>query len=277
MGNYNQHIIPQVYLKQFGFKKKFKTEIWFVSVKNLENGEWEDREIEKFLSQNHIFTLESFKAVHEFIIEKNLNGGIEKRIKVVTDQLKAGELTDNIQLAIAETAANFLARTNRHRKWLKGWLKRDNFHEFFKIIVEFEGLNEEEMEKLFNSFSTITQKEAVNLLMVFYMNHTSKQLRSASIEILLTSKDKPYFTTDNPVTIVNDLGYGQIGKDEMEIYFPWSDTILIHFYWHKKGNPIERRFRDITDKENEYFHREIIPISADRFIISPIEKSLLGR
>lgn len=278
MGNYkNQHIIPQGYLKQFGFTKNFQTEIWFVSVKNLENGKWEDRVIEKFLSENHTYTLETYKEVHELIIEIDLNGGIEKRIPVVVDQLNGGELNENIQLAIAETTANFLARTNRHREWLKGWLKRDNFCDFFEIIVEFEGFSKEDKDRIFKSYSMMSEKEAVNTLMVSFMNHTSKQLRSASIEVLVTSKDKPFFTTDNPVTIVNRVSYGEIGKDEMEIYFPLSDTLLVHFYWHEKGKPIERRIREITDKENEYFHLDVIPMSADRFIISPINKSLIGK
>lgn len=84
----NQHIIPQVYLKQFGFTKKFKSEKWFVSVKNLEKGNWEDREIKKFLSENHAYTLETYKEIHDLIIEKDLNGRIEKRIPLVIEQLK---------------------------------------------------------------------------------------------------------------------------------------------------------------------------------------------
>lgn len=55
----NQHIIPQVYLKEFGFTKMFKSEKWFVSVKNLEKGKWEDREIKKFLTENYAYTLET--------------------------------------------------------------------------------------------------------------------------------------------------------------------------------------------------------------------------
>ncbi|MFZ1704896.1 MAG: DUF4238 domain-containing protein [Saprospiraceae bacterium] len=278
MGKYkNQHIIPQVYLKHFGFPRQFKTEIWFVSVKNLENGKWEDREIENFLSDTHIYTLETYKEVHEFIIENDLNGGIENRINVVIDQLNSGKLTANIQLALAETTANFLARTYRHRKWLEGWLNRENFRDFFEILVEFEGYSEEEKNNIFDSYTAMSCKEAINSLMVSYMNHTSKQLISASIEVLITSKDKPYFTSDNPVSIMNEVGYGEIGRDEMEIYFPLSDTILLHFYWHEIEKPIERIIKNISDQDYEYFHREVILKSADKFIISPIDKSLLGK
>ncbi|WP_235299758.1 DUF4238 domain-containing protein [Portibacter marinus] len=274
----NQHLIPQVYLKQFGFKKQFtKGKKWFVSVKNLETKKWEDREIKKFLAENHAFTLENYKEIHELIIEKDLNSRIEARIPKVIKQLQDGELTENIQLAIAETTANLLCRTKALRNWLKGWLKRDDFRDFFDIIVEFEGLSDDEKDSIFNSYISMSQKDAVNSLMVAYMNHTSKQLRSASIEVLKGSNEAQYFTSDNPVVLMNDIGYGQIGKKEMEIYFPLSNTILIRFYWHDKDHPEERVIKEVSKEEYDYFHREVLIYSADKFIISPIEKSLLGR
>lgn len=275
--NKNQHIIPQVYLKQFGFIKKFKTEKWFISVKNLEKNVWEDREIKNFLSEIHRYTLENYKEIHDLIIEKDLNGGIELRIPIVIDQLQAGKLTPNIQLALAETTANFLARTNRYREWQKGMLKQANFRNLFNNIIEFENYTEELKNNIFSSYSTMSENDAINSLMVFYMNHTSKQLQFASIEVLISTKKKPFFTTDNPVTLINGIGYGQIGEQEMEIYFPLSDTILIHFYWHKKGNPIQRTIRSINEAEYKYFHTTIIPMAIDKFIISPIDKSLMKR
>ncbi|HLO55162.1 MAG TPA: DUF4238 domain-containing protein [Saprospiraceae bacterium] len=273
----NQHIIPQIYLKLFGFSRFFKSEIWFVSVKDLKENKWQDREIGKFLSENYIYTLENYKEIHELIIERDLNGAIETRIPIIIDQLESGLLDQNVQLGIAETAANFLARTKRCREWLKGWISREDFRDFFEIIIEFEGFNDAQKENIFNSYKEMSEKDAINSLMVTYMNHTSKQLKSASIEVLKSTRENPFFTTDNPVTLINDIGYGEIGRKEMEIYFPLSNTILIRFYWHNKGEPIQRSIKNISRVEYHNFHREVIPMSAQRFIISPIEKSILGK
>jgi hypothetical protein len=273
----NQHIIPQTYLKQFGFLKKYKKEIWVVYAKNLETGKWNDYVIEKFLSQNHIYTLENYKEIHDLIIEKDLNGGIETRIPILIKQLLSGELNPNIHLAIAETTANFFSRANKLREWFKGWLGRDDFCEFIRFMLVFDEYNEEQKDRICNSYQTMSEKDAINSLMVSYMNYCSKLLRTASIEVLTSSEDNPFFTSDNPVALVGEHGYGGISMEGTQIYFPLSNKLLIRFYWHEKGESINRSIREITEEEWHYYHEEIIPQSADRFIISPIDGSLLGR
>lgn len=186
----NQHLLPKVYLKQFGFIKKFKTEKykiekWFVCAKNLEKGKWEHREIEKFLSKNHIYTLEEYKEISKFIIENDLNGGIEKRLPILVKQLHSNEINSNIHMALAETTANFMSRTNLFRQWVEGWIERENFRDFFNMTFNPNGYSKKQIDRVFESYKNMTTKDAVNSLMVQYMNYASAVLHHSSIEILV--------------------------------------------------------------------------------------------
>lgn len=270
----NQHLIPQVYLRQFGFTKQFCTggkviEKQFVCVKNITKGKWEHREIGKFLSKNHIYTLEEYKEISKFIIENDLNGCIDKRLPILVKQLHSNELNPNIHMALAETTANFMARTNLFRQWVEGWFERENFRDFFDMTFNPNGYNKIQIERVFESYKNMTTKDAVNSLMVQYMNYASAVLRHSSIEVLVSNDDRLHFTSDNPVYFLNNLGFGEIQDSKMVILFALSPNLLLKFYCSEKGN-IQRNIREITNEEQNNYN-EIVPTFAQNFIISPID------
>ncbi len=274
----NQHMIPQVYLKLFGFKKKFKTEICFVSVRDIQKGIWQDREIGNFLSENYLYNLDSYKEISNFIIEINLNGQIETRLPKILTQLKnAIEITPNLHMAIAETTANFLCRNKLVLTWIKGWFKNKNFREFFDMITKGAFMDKAKADFIFNEYLALPEKDKVNTIMVHYMHYVSIVLRKASIEVLKGNEKLLFFTSDNPVSLMNDIELGELEKDEMDVYFPISPKFLIRFYWQDKSLEIQRNIVDISPELYDFYHEEVIPNSALNFIISPIDKSLIGK
>jgi len=268
IGKQYQHIIPQVYLRQFGFQK-FGTK-WFVSVRNIEKDKWEDREIRRFLGEKEIYTFEFADEISEMIIENKLNGGIENRIRLIIEELECEDfIHENTHLAIAETTANFLCRNLEIRSWIEGWLNKPNLKEFFDFINKVTPFEEDAKQRVFDNINQFPIKDRVNAYMVFFMNYVAYLLRTASIEVLIGGEDYPFFTSDNPVCIEGVEGYGDLEKDEMEVYFPVSNKYLVRFYWHPNGSDIQRNFKVVTNDIYNHFHKNILPSFAKNFIICP--------
>lgn len=273
----DQHIIPQVYLKLFGFKKAFKTEIWFVSVRDLEKGIWQDRMIEAFLTESYAYNLDSSREVSRLIIEKKLNWGIENRIHQILSQLEEDKINPNIQMAIAETTANFLCRSNNVRNWIQDCFAKLNFRDFFNMITVGAFNSSDKADFIFKEYLALPEKDRVNTIMVHYMHYVSVVLQKASIEIIKGSDKFLFFTSDNPVSLMNEIGFGEIERGEMEIYFPLSSKFLIRFYWNNDSKEIKRTITNVTEELYSFYHKEVVPNSALNYIISPIDKSLVGK
>jgi len=272
----NQHIIPQVYLKQFGFKKTYtNSDVWCVSVYDIKKATWSDRVIKKFLTESYAYNLDSYEEVSKFYLEKDLNGAIEGRLPKIVSQLERGLLSENIHMAIAETTANFLCRSNNVRNWIKGWFEDDNLRDFFDMITKGAFESKHKADFVFKEYQTLPLKDRINTYMVHYMNYVAIVLRKASIEIIKGNNEFLYFTSDNPVSLMNKLGFGEIEREKMEMYFPISPFFLIKFYWSKKDKSIERKFIDANKNIYDCYHKEVVLNSAINYIISPIDKSLV--
>ncbi len=118
MGKQFQHIVPQVYLKQFGYQMPDRGNKWFVSASVIGSKKWEHLQINKLFGEPELYSLEETFTISEKIIESELHGGIENRLQLLLTQLSEGLIDDNIQMAVAETAANFFCRSKKVRAWL---------------------------------------------------------------------------------------------------------------------------------------------------------------
>jgi len=79
MKSQKQHIVPQVYLREFGFQKEEFGNKWFVHIKNIENGKWQDREIKALLRETNFYDIGTNPTLNIKILEKELHGKIETR------------------------------------------------------------------------------------------------------------------------------------------------------------------------------------------------------
>lgn len=256
-------------MRQFGFQK-FGTK-WFVSVKNLKKNKWADREIKWFLGQKEIYTFDDVSQISDMIIENKLNGGIEKRIRLIIEELECEDfIHENTQLAIAEATANFLCRNLGVRSWIEGWLEEKNLKDFFTFIHKFAPVEKEEEERVFKALNQTSLKDRINAYMVFYMNYVAFLLRQSSIEIIVGNENYLLFTSDNPVCLEGVEGYGQLENKGMEIFFPISNKYLVRFYWHPKNSKIQRNFKPMTNDIYDTFHKKILPSWAKNFLICPM-------
>ncbi len=266
----NQHIIPKVYLKQFGFTKYNKLN-GIISVNNLEKNNWEYRDIEKFLSKKDIYNLDYYDETFKLIIENNLNGEIESRLPKIIKQLDNEEkLTKNIHLAIAETTSNFLCRNYPLREWISSLLVTNKQRDFFDLITEMNKQDKNLSNLIFDRLNAISLKDRINSYMVLYMNYVSFVLTQTSIEII-KGNDLVFFTSDNPVILTNNIGYGQIEKEESQIFFPISKKYLVKFYWNHANSIIQRTTINVNEDIYNYYHKKLLPNSVISFIIAPFD------
>lgn len=282
----HQHIIPQVYLRQFGFTK-FRNE-WFVSVKNQKNGKWEDREVRRFLVGKEFYTLSIYRNISNLILENDLNGKIENRLPKIIDYLNYIASGDKIHRAIhmdlAETTANFLCRSELVINWLKGWYTRSDVRLFFDIITEGQFGEEISPDHIFNVTMSYPEKDKTLTLMVFLMQHIKLILCNAKMTIFKNQSHFYLLTSNNPVNLVN-VGLGELPVHKMEIYFPLTKDYLIYFYWDESVIEVESiksilendSIQDINEELYNHFALNILTPFADKVIILPTDKSNLGR
>ncbi len=279
-----QHVVPQVYLKQFGFQKnEFGKEKWFVSVWNIERKNWEEngREIKRFSGKNNIYDLDNCIEISNRSIENDLNGKIEGRFPKIIKRLdKSTMVTENLQLAIAETTANFLCRSLWALDWLKGWRTKENFRDFFDLIIDDKFSDKTKSDSFFFdilTLNTFTEKDVINRLMIFLTSHVSDILCKASITIIKGGESFLFYTSDNPV-ILRNVNLGNLEDQNMEIFFPISPKYLVYFYWNSNkcsNNSLSTKLYDkaIFDVDKEiydFFNKTILLEFAENFIICPV-------
>lgn len=184
------------------------------------------------------------------------------------------DLTANIHLALAETTANLFCRNHMVRKWIKNWLKRDNLRDFFNHIISSvpQALNKQ--EEIFLMINSLPVKDKINNYMVFYMNYVSALLQSMSLEVI--NGNGLIFTSDNPVCIMGEGGFGELEKNDTKFYFPLSSNYLIHFH-RVTDTTITREYVETSKELYDHFHMTVLPKWADKFIISPLNKVELNR
>lgn len=286
MSKQYQHIVPQVYLRGFGFQKPEFGKKWFVSVTDIDEVGWHDREIKKFLGENNLYDLTiNHQSIPNTIIEKNLHGPIEGRFPKIVDYLdKNTYIHRAIHLDIAETTANFLCRSKLVLDWIQNMINIKPI-EFWNVISENNGIfeSEELREMQYDELMKLPIKDRIINFMLFFMLHVKLILSNAQLTVFKNFHDLVLFTNDCPVQI-NNVGFGEIAKPEFELYFALTKDYLVYFYWNDKNckvtsiRPllINDTVQELNPELYVYFCKHILKLMVNKFIIAPMNRSLLG-
>lgn len=279
-----QHIVPQVYLKGFGFQKPEYNNRWFVTVKDKYKSGWQDRDIEKFLGERELYDLDNTIELPKNIIEKQLHGQIESRIPKIVKYLDENStIQPALHLDIAETTANFLCRSKRVLTWIERIWKRTPLEFWDHISLGKEVFKaEEDREYSLHDLNEMNDKDRRNNLMVLFMLHVKLILSNANLTIFRNPGPYYMFTNDNPVQIWN-AGYGELIKSDCELFFALTRNYLIYFYWDRDACSVESvkpllndgSIVDITEEFADFYAMKVVPALVEQFIISPLSKSIL--
>jgi hypothetical protein len=244
----NQHIIPQTYLKQFGYKDKHGR--WRVPVFNIEQIPLMNNINKTLVKQSNIKSLLREQNIYD------LSGTIENKkhldntFKILEDcyPLIINEINETKRISIESkqkliTFISFLfVRTYDFRGIADHLLKSRN-RDYLEAIIE-------DNKDRINTLLSLPVEKAINFLIGFSGFYISKVLSQFEITIIETIETEKWATTDNPV-LVQCKATGNIidflGIDT-ELLCPISQDYLV-FIFHPNSTFSQNELRKLHTNE----------------------------
>ena len=235
--NQNQHKIPQVYLKTFGYVNQ--NEQWMVSVIKRGENFTRQKSIGSFASATNIFDIESDDPRIPRMFE-HLNGDLETEYNnIVTELEDDGRLSNKSESYLIMLVANLIVRSDYWREVISGLLETDAKENFLQIILGHHCKDEEEFGRIrelefFIVLAELPSAESINRVLIYFIDHLLLRLEHYEITFIQSQEDKPWFTSTNPVVVHNRTAPHEILTKESELYFPLTPDFLV--YMHYKGS-----------------------------------------
>ena len=275
--NQDQHKIPQVYLKKFGYQDNGQ---WLLSV--IKHGEKFTRQksIKSFTIATNIFDIDSDDPRIPRMFE-GLNCDLENEYNNILNDLDTkNNLSEKSYAFLIQIIANLIVRSDYWRDWVLGILNHENKEGFLRAILGHHCKDKEEFSKIserpfFRILADSPPDEVINRVLIHFIDHFLLRLWYFEIVIIKSQDGKPWYTSTNPVVVHNRVGPFNIFKKESEIYFPISPTYLAYVH-HKdsedKENPLRayetNKIHTATDEQNENLQKTIISNPCDYCIIA---------
>lgn len=282
MSKQYQHIVPQTYLRKFGYQLPEFNNRWFVSVRNLKKNKWEKRDIKRFLGQYNLYDVVANENISKSILEEDLHGDIEKRINSIIEFIEANDVIPHAKhLDLAETVANFIGRSLICLKWKEN-ITQIQPKAFWDNITHQHNIFEDESQRteIYDRIMSLPEKERRNHFMIFYMLRVKNILSNMNLTVFRNLDSKFLFTSDNPVFINNEgqSGFGTMMKEDTEIYFPLTKDLLVYFYWVHSNLPtncddsllVNKTIQTLDLPMYNHFSENILSRGCVDFIISPV-------
>jgi hypothetical protein len=283
--NQDQHKLPQVYLKEFGY---LHNEQWMVSIINRGERFTRQKSIGSFTAETNVFDIESEDDRFPRMFE-SLNCDLEnlyhEMLKDIDDN---DEIPDKCWEIIVQFTPNMMVRSDYWRSFVKEILESKDKNTFLEITISVLSKSPEDLQNLKekNFYKVISEgkitNSKLNRVLILFLNYILHHLTPLDLIILEAPKGKEFFTSDNPVNFKPNQIKGKLGLFSVntEVYFPLSPKYLAYFRFKnaKKSNPLLSKLQNrgiykIQDimSEEEYdklIQNEIIGVS-DELIISP--------
>ncbi len=268
----NQHKVPQVYLRQFGylFKEHYK-----VSVLEIGDNFTRQKSIESFLSLSNIFDIDTKVPEIKRVFEQ-LNSDIENEyIDIIKGLEEKGFLSEKSYAVLLQLIPNLVVRSDNWRSKIYSLLTSELKHNFLKIICAHHADSFEELETKFfyRIMADNPVQEVINRASLFFMDYLLRRIEHFEIVILHAQEDKTWFTSDNPVVMKNRTAKFEFMTKDSEIYFPISPKFLAYLHYKDSDDKINE-LRSLksniihvaTEKQN-WDLQELIMKNADKYII----------
>lgn len=198
--NQNQHIIPQVYLKQFGYKSK--DGVWKVPTFNVEEIELMNKIDKTLVRQSNIKSLLAEINIYDLPIAEKDKKLLEDFFqlteneypKVIEELNKKEKISSKSRDSLVGFISLLFVRTNDYRLILEAVLDKKDY---LYLEAIFDG-NKERIKKLFS----LPKKSAINFLIAFSGGYIYKCLKNFKISIIKSTAEEKWATTDNPVLVI---------------------------------------------------------------------------
>lgn len=272
----DQHKIPQVYLRKFGYKDMNNQ--WKVSVRNLDDNFTRQKSIESFTAVTNIFDIVSDDPKIERIFEK-LNCDLETEYNaILADLEKNGYLSDKSYAYLLQLIANLIVRSDYWRQTVLSILNNQGKIAFLKIVTGHLCKSKEEFQRIdeqpfFKALAEGAADDIINRVLLYFLDHLMKRLWYYEITIIQSQEEKPWPTSTNPVVIHNSPEGLEILPKESELYFPVSPQYMAYLHFKgssNKENPLRalesNKIYLATDEQNIEL-RDIVLKNHTDFVI----------
>lgn len=222
MAGEQQHYVPKLLLRNFSSGKKHK--IW---VYDKSNGNRFHTNIKNVAAENGFYNIEVGEELLSF--EPGLGQLESKASKVIKDIVRSKSIKSLDEHAVA-ILAMFLAvqfvRTKEHR------LRYEHLGESVKRKFKKMGASEADIEEITKSGSDLPVDKLVGFKAIVGANKFVPYFINKIWVLFETSNKNPFYISDNPVTMHNELDHGPYGNIGLavrgvEIYLPISTTLCL--------------------------------------------------
>lgn len=285
--NQDQHKLPQVYLKEFGYLKR---EQWLVSIINKGEKFTRQKSIGSFTAETNVFDIESEDDRFPRMFE-SLNCDLENLYHEMLKDLDDNNVVpDKCWEIIVQFTPNMMVRSDFWRNFVKGILESEHRNTFLEITisvlsksyVDLQNLKEKEFYKLISNGEITNSK--LNKVLLLFLNYILHHLNPLKLIVLVAPDGKEFFTSDCPVNFKPNQIEGKLGlfSVDTEVYFPLSPKYLAYFHFEgsKNSNPILKKLKNrgiykvieiMSEEEYDNLIQNEIIRASDEFIIVPKE------
>lgn len=226
MSNQGQHRIPEVYLKQFGFQDDNGK--WWVSTSKLGEKFTANKSIKSFTKELNIFDLpvQDIKLKRLF---ENYTSEIETYYPRIILAIKNNEkLSERELLILYQLMISIFCRTERFMEMIYQFLSSGKREYFLSEVTYY--FEEHEKTLIIDNLKKYDIHLQVNFILFAVCIYFARKLTSSDFDfvILKGRPEKGWFTTDNPVVLLNSINRETLLSKETEIYFPLSKDYCLY-------------------------------------------------
>lgn len=272
----NQHRVPRVYLKMFGYRNL--NQQWMVSVMKQGERFTRQKSIGSFTAEVNLFDIDSDDPRIRRMFER-INGDLETTYPVIMRELaQQNSLTERSVAYLLQLVANLIVRTDNWRDQILELLNSDVNERFLKSVVghlcrdqaEFDRIEELDFYRI---LVDLTPAENINRVLLYFIDHLLVRLEHFDIVFLRSTPEKPWFTSTDPVVVHNRTHQYELFAAESEFYFPLSPELVAYFHFQGSADR-ENLFRTYQHNTIQQLNDEQI-IALNRQIIDNVTNYLI--
>jgi len=280
----NQHLVSEVYLKQFGYQDKNSQ--WRVCVLEKSkfplmaktNKRWiAHKSIGSVLAKQDHFDFDATDGPDFVRLIETASAEVESLLPELYRELKAGgKLSKRAESILAHFVSNLFVRTSYFDDWLENMIEVGGFERLMEECLMF---NTDAEKGEFTKFMKHPQfgvgKNRTNMSRFLFWNYFLQRLGQFQYYILEPAEGKGWISCDNPVIVLNHVNEDSVIAFETEIIFPLNSHKLVLFKTAGSKN-ISAIFKGAKHKKtpaassaiNEEINR-IISDTAEDIVIIP--------
>jgi hypothetical protein len=237
--NQNQHRVPQVYLKQWGYKAA--DDRWYIFTIGKDSKQVKESRVDGFSTAINVFDYLTDDPGDKRHYEITA-GEVEKKYNTVVRSIHHQKMLNSLhEDLLRHFIASLICRSEVFRDFFTVMLA-DN-RRVDNILGEITTFETEVPGMLGFALKTLEPGERMSLVQGIVTNYFSKALRNFKSVILRDFNDLNWFTSDNPVHMDLQEDYNSIVSPDSEIYLPLSPSLCLFLFCEdteKNANPLRR-------------------------------------